>query len=212
MDDFKNKFKNDSNFKELQYLKEVHSDVIMGGCKLSKNMLDAKGNRSSGWPDGEMRGNKPYYSPKGWIGIGLKVEDRFDGGDNTWLGMFNIPGEWCVAYHGVGRGQDSDNVKSITKKIYEGGFKPGNVQAHQYCNNINKPGTKVDVGVYCTPKVDVACSYSGQSIINGKRYHTVIMVRVKRSIIRQCNDAEDYWVVNGTTDEIRPYRILYKEV
>ena len=78
MDDFKNKFKNDSNFKELQYLKEVHSDVIMGGCKLSKNMLDAKGNRSSGWPDGEMRGNKPYYSPKGWIGIGLKVEDRFD--------------------------------------------------------------------------------------------------------------------------------------
>ena len=212
MDDFKNKFKNDSNFKELQYLKEVHSDVIMGGCKLSKNMLDAKGNRSSGWPDGEMRGNKPYYSPKGWIGIGLKVEDRFDGGDNTWLGMFNIPGEWCVAYYGVGRGQDSDNVKSITKKIYEGGFKSGNKQVHKDHNNINKPGTKVGVGVYCTPKVDVARGYSGKSIINGKSYYTVIMVRVKPSAIRYCIDASDYWVVNGTTDEIRPYRILYKEV
>jgi hypothetical protein len=40
------------------------------------------------------------------------------------------------------------------------------------------------------------------------------MVRVKPSIIRQCNCdyAKDYWVVNGTKDEIRPYRILYKEV
>ena len=37
------------------------------------------------------------------------------------------------------------------------------------------------------------------------------MVRVKPEAIRGCEDREDYWVVNGTTDEIRPYRILYKE-
>ena len=37
------------------------------------------------------------------------------------------------------------------------------------------------------------------------------MVRVKPEAIRGCEDSEDYWVVNGTTDEIRPYRILYKE-
>ena len=37
------------------------------------------------------------------------------------------------------------------------------------------------------------------------------MLRVKPSSIRGCIDAKDYWVVNGTTDEIRPYRILYKK-
>ena len=37
------------------------------------------------------------------------------------------------------------------------------------------------------------------------------MVRVKPNAIRHCSDSGDYWVVNGTTDEIRPYRILYKK-
>ena len=42
------------------------------------------------------------------------------------------------------------------------------------------------------------------------------MVRVKPEVIRHCDSCDDskapnnYWVVNGTTDEIRPYRILYK--
>ena len=37
------------------------------------------------------------------------------------------------------------------------------------------------------------------------------MVRVKPDDIRNCKYINDYWVVNGTRDEIRPYRILYKE-
>ena len=42
------------------------------------------------------------------------------------------------------------------------------------------------------------------------------MVRVKPEAIRNCDICSDSkndndWVVNGTTDEIRPYRILYKE-
>jgi len=39
------------------------------------------------------------------------------------------------------------------------------------------------------------------------------MVRVRPDAIRCCENctlAKDYWVVNGTSDEIRPYRILYK--
>ena len=34
---------------------------------------------------------------------GLKVSKLFDGGDATWLGMENGPGEWAVAFHGVNR-------------------------------------------------------------------------------------------------------------
>ena len=37
------------------------------------------------------------------------------------------------------------------------------------------------------------------------------MVRVNPKAIRHCSDSGDYWVVDGTTNEIRPYRILYKK-
>ena len=208
LEEFKEKFKNDEEFKELSNLKEIHSDVIMGACKLSKNQLDERGNNFDGWAIGEKRGGKPYNSPVGWIGIGLKVLDKYN--NNNWIGCNGDPDEWCVAYHGVGRDKPSDNVKKITGLIYKGAFKPGENQVHRDCENLNKPGTKVGDGVYCTPNVDTAAGYSGISEINGKSYMTVLMVRVKPSAIRECSDGGDYWVVNGTTDEIRPYRILYK--
>ena len=36
------------------------------------------------------------------------------------------------------------------------------------------------------------------------------MTRVKPSAIRISENEKDYWVVDGTKNEIRPYRILYK--
>ena len=218
INDFLDKFKNENNeeFSELKYLKEIHSDVLMEGCKLTKNMLDSRGNRSEGWGIGEKRGNMEYDPPLGWIGIGLKVMDEYDDGDNTWIGMDNCEGEWCVAYHGVGR--DRDDVKKITGLIIKGQkqkFIIGANQAHSTCEDKFHKGKKVGDGAYCTPKISIAESYSGISTINGVDYETVIMVRVKPEAIRSCGEceyAEDYWVVNGTSDEIRPYRILYKKV
>ena len=208
---FMSKFKNDYEYKELSNLKEIHQDLVIGGCKLTKNQLDPRGNRNDGWGVGENRGGKPYNPPIGWNGIGLKVWDKY--GDNTWLGMSNSPGEWCVAYHGVGRGQSTKEVQKVTNLIYTGSFKKGSGQVHKDCQDINHYYQNVGEGVYCTPSIKTAESYSGESEVNGKRYKTVLMVRVKPNAIRQCNcsDARDYWVVNGTTDEIRPYRILYKQ-
>ena len=162
----------------------------MGACKLSKNQLDSRGNRSSGWGVNENRGNKPYYPPLGWIGIGLKVMDKYDN-NNTWIGMSNIPGEWCVAYHGVGNGQASDNVKNITGLIYKGRFKPGSGQACSNYDDIYHEGGKVGYGVYCTPKPEIAEGYAGISEINGKRYKTVLMVRVKPDAVRSHDGV--YW-------------------
>ena len=215
---FINKFKNDPEFKDLSNLKDIHEDIIMGAVKITRNNLDPNGNRTYGWPVGEKRGGKDYDSPIGWIGIGLKVLDKYDNGDNTWIGMANVPGEWCVAYHGVARGQDSDNVKKITGIIYNTTFKEGLNQAHENCDDQYHPGKKVGRGVYCTPTIATAEDlYAGISNINGTNYKTVLMVRVKPSAIRHCDTCEssrapyNYWVVNGTTDEIRPYRILYKK-
>ena len=215
---FINKFQNDPEFKELSNIKDIHEDVIMGGVKLNRSQLDRRGNRSDGWGVGEKRGGKDYDPPIGWTGIGLKVWDQYDGGDNTWIGMDNVSGEWCVAYHGVCSGQSSDNVKNITGIIYKTKqFKPGWRQAHEDCPDQYHPGKKVGKGVYCTPTIKTAEDYAGESNINGQIYKTVMMVRVKPKAIRHCDVCDDskapynYWVVNGTTDEIRPYRILYKK-
>ena len=212
---FINKFKNDPEFKELSNLKDIHEDVIMGAVKLSRNQLDPRGNRNDGWGVGEKRGGKDYDPPIGFNGIGLKVWDKY--GDNTWLGMDNAPGEWCVAYHGVANGQSSQNVKDVTGKIVKATFKKGSGQAHANCPDQYHPGKKVGDGVYCTPTIKTASEqYAGISEINGVKYKTVLMVRVKPSAIRHCDICSDsraphnYWVVNGTTDEIRPYRILYR--
>ena len=186
----------------------------MSACKLLRSQLDTRGNRCKGWAIGEKRGNKEYIPPIGWTGIGLKVIDEYE--NNKWIGMNNGPDEWCVAYHGVGRGQQSDKVKHITGLIYKGKqFNPGMNQVHKDCNDKFHSGQKVGVGVYCTPNIKTAEGYTGVSNINGKNYKTVLMVRVKPDSIRCCNKhdwAKDYWVVNGNTDEIRPYRILYKAI
>jgi len=212
---FKEKFKNDRNFQELNNLKEIHTDVIISICKLSKNQLDSRGNRCDNWGINEKRGNMPYDPPIGWIGIGLNVWDKYDNGNNTWIGMINCPREWCVAYHGVGNMQVSNQVKDITGRIISDNFKSGRGQAHECCDDKYHPGKKVGTGVYCTPNIKTAEEYSGVSEINGQKYKTVLMVRVRPDAIRCCREhsyAKDYWVINGTNDEIRPYRILYKKV
>ena len=214
LNDFKAKFKDDKEFQELNNLKEIHKDVLISVCKLSKNQLDSRGNRYDGWGENEKRGNMPYDPPKGWIGIGLNVLDKYDNGDNTWIGMENIKGEWCVAYHGVGQLEEPNKVKDIVSKIIRDKFKPGMGQEHEDCDDNNHPGKKVGKGVYCTPHIKTAEDYSGTSEINGQKYKTVLMVRVKPDAIRCCNCeyAKDYWVVDGTNNEIRPYRILYKKI
>ena len=95
------KFKNE---KELGTLKKVEQGIIVNGCILNPNMLDHRGNnKDGGWAGkGEKRGGELYIPPTGWTGYGLKVYNVY--GDNTWLGMNNSEGEWCVAYHCVARG------------------------------------------------------------------------------------------------------------
>ena len=70
------KFKQEKEFEDLKNLKDISVDAIMSACKLSKNQLDSRGNRSEGWAIDEMRGGKSYDPPIGWIGIGLKVMDK----------------------------------------------------------------------------------------------------------------------------------------
>ena len=211
VEEFKKKFQNDPDFKELNNLKGIHEDCIVSACRLTKAQLDPQGNRCERWGKGEKRGGLDYDPPLGYIGIGLKVMDNYPP-DNIWIGMKNIPGEWCVAYHGVGKKlTDSNEIKRVVGLISNYTIKPGERQKHENHDDIYHEGQKVGRGVYITPLIETAEQYAGICNINGKKYKVVMMVRVNPSARRGCSCFKDYWVVNGTPDEVRPYRILYKE-
>ena len=212
--EFEKKCKNSKELEELQYLEEVNHTLIMEGCKLSRNMLDPKGNRFSGWPVGEMRGGKPYNSPVGWLGFGLKVTGKYDNGSDDWLAYDGNENEWAVAYHGV-RTKMVSKLEDAVGSIAKTGFKVGKAQVYKDSVNVNQPGNQVGVGIYCSPSPDVLEAYASDStsstVIQGKHYIMGFMMRVKPDKIRYPAEEPDYWILNATDDEMRPYRILVKE-
>jgi hypothetical protein len=69
---------------------------------------------------------KDYIPPLKFKGYGLKVSKVYDNGNDTWLSMDNIEGEWYIAYHGTGGNE-------IVNKIMNEGFKAGNGQVYIRC-------------------------------------------------------------------------------
>ncbi len=69
--------------------------------------------------------------------------------------------------------------------------------------------------MYCSPDPNVLESYAkcfkSKTVVNGKKFMMGFMMRVKPDKIRFSNARRDYWVLDGTTNEMRPYRLLIKE-
>ena len=209
----KAKFKNDKEFKELQNLKDIQEDVIMGAMKLNKNLLDPRGNRCDwDWGYQYMKGGVYYDPPLGWIGIGLNVTNKYDRGDNAWL-AFDTPGAWDIAYYCAGSAQSNDELKKYAHLIRKSSFETRQRNKHEDCFDLNHLENKVGNGVYCTPYIKTAEDYCYETEINYVKYKLLFMVRVNPKSIRFCYHLHEngLWVVNGTDDEIRPYRILYKK-
>ena len=124
----------------------------------------------------------------------------------------------------LGTGGGCKTVEDAAHNVYTGGFKPGGGQACQNHKNINsryKPDPNdpnndhsktVGIGVYCSPDPNVMDSYAKYSSTNikGKTYKMGFMMRVKPDKIRISGNKKNFWVLNGTTDEMRPYRIMIK--
>ena len=190
---------------------DLVSEVIVNVMNLNPDLLSGLGNNLLGeWAQGENRGGRPYKPPNGWIGYGLNVLNKYDNGNNDWLACNGRPGEWCIAYHGACHGQSSDNVKKGIKSILETNLRPGGGQACRDHADLNHPGQKVGVGVYCSPDPSVIDGYAGIMNINGHNYMAGFMLRVKPDKIRISSSTQTYWVVNGDFSELRPYRLLIK--
>ena len=198
---------------EFKKIKEIEKSILLSGCKLNPSMLDSRGNnKDGGWGINEKRGGFDYYYPQGWIGYGLNVLDRFDDGDNIWLDYNNYDGEWAVAYHGVGSLLGQNEILDVIHEISENNLKSGLRQEYKDSNDFFHPGEKVGVGVYLSFKPTVIDGYCGVVNCGGKRYKLAFMTRVRPDRIRCPENKKDYWVINGTDNEVRPYRILIKEV
>ena len=80
---------------------EIIKEVMVNEIILSPDILDPKGDRYKGWGINESRGGEKYIPPlDGWIGIGLKVLNKYDD-NNNWLGYRHFNGEYSVAYYGL---------------------------------------------------------------------------------------------------------------
>ena len=100
----------------------------------------------------------------------------------------------------------------MIRSISENEFRNGHNNIHPGCDNITHSGNdKVDEGVYVTSNLETAKIFAGTIYYGGEICYTIFLVRVKENCIRQCacHDASDYWVVNGSPDEILPEKLLY---
>jgi len=184
--------------------------VLLEGCKLSSDIFEPEFDMEPiNWPQGKnYRGKLPYNPPYDYFGCALKVRGSYDSGDDTWLGHINIDGEFAVAYHGIRSNLDA--VKGIMNSYLKAG-------ANQNCRNdddMMHPGKKCGKGVYVTPDIKVAEEYTeGFGVFElNKTYRIVLQCRVNPKKIRQSARVPEYWILNGNGKEIRPYRILIKEV
>ena len=183
---------------------EIKEKPLLEGMILNTRMFDKKGNRLDGWGQGETRGGFPYYPPLGWTGYGIKVENHYDRGNNTWLKYDDSKeGVWSVVYHGT-------SLKYI-KSIMENGLKQGNRQLYRDKQDENHPNQTIGVGVYTTNKIEEAEDYSE----NVDGYVCVFMCRANPKLARiytyDASQKIQYWVLNGTSEDLRPYRLLIKK-
>lgn len=206
---------NGDKFYTSKYIKQIKKSLIIEGCKLNADNLDNKGDKVGLWSTEEKRGGMDYFPPKGWIAFGINVKDKYDNGDNDWLADDGNKNEWAVAYHGIRTKLSITLEEAVNSIITSGEFKTTNSQEYYDDEDVNHNGKKVGKGVYCSPNPNVMELYAKDSksttIINGKAYMIGLMLRVKPDKIRIPKKNKDYWVLKGTSDEIRPYRILVKE-
>ena len=191
---------------------DVRRDTLLEYIKLSPNFFETEFNRNvDSWEKNNFkRGGEKYTPPYGWKGFALRVLNKFDNGDNSWLGNEGKKGEWAIAYHGIGKGNEFKKLLNIVLNNLKNG--PG--QLYENLPNIrDNNNSLVGVGVYLAPDINEAERYSAKIELGERKgkYQFAIMCRVKPDKIREPGRYPFNWIVDDNYDCLRPYRILIKE-
>lgn len=209
-----NKFIEKYNVLKRQYIKPV-----LEALKFSPHLLDPLGDKYENWCSNNIRGGETYIPPsKDWYGIGIKVKDKYE--NNDWLGCNNKKGEYAIAYLGINNLLNKKELMIEETKKYSRDI--SNMVSHkvfQFEANINtkgfcceKCGPKCGNGICLFQDPQYAENGAGIVDIQGFRIKIILMCRVNPVKIRQPKNFPECWILNPTTDEIRPYRILIKKI
>ena len=201
------KFENNI-FNQWKELKLLTDNLLCNECKIKKEYFDYKGNFiNPNLSSNFIRGTEIYDPPYGWIGIGLKVEGKYENDD--WLTNNTNSSEWAIAYHGINSKISSDIVKKILKYIIIKDLKKGISKMESNSIDIRHSEKKVGEGVYLSPKINYAEKYAGIISFNDKKYKVLLMARVYIKEIRE-PEYTNFWVLDEKY--IRIYRVLLKEI
>ena len=174
-------------------ISEVDKTILLNGCRINKIWL--KKNKINKWEESNSnsselkRGGKPYIRPVGYIGFLINISKRYDDGNDDWYNI-NKKNEWSIAYY-----CKKEGINNYYKN-----------KVDQYHNNNN-----IEKGIYMTPNPEIMEKSCSELHYSGKKYKLGIMCRLRPDKIRCPNGVKNYWIINGTDNEIRPFRFLIKE-
>jgi len=195
---------------------EVKQQKNLKKLMFSADMIDTRGNMDYTNLGGtETRGGLPYYQPKGWIRIGLRVSGKY-GDNDRWLAMDGNQDEWAVGFHGLTDISKTNlivNGNLISKDDWNHGC-----QSYKNINmNTNNLYPLCGKGVYFGDKIQVCENngYTGSCTFAGKKVKLAFQCRLNPKEIRitHYSPSQAYIVPNQRNDNydnIRPYGILLK--
>ena len=194
---------------------EIDKKVMIDNLVYSKDILDRKGDRYQGWGINEKRGGEIYIPPlDGWMGIGLKVLDKYE--NNDWLSCRGIEGEYAIAYYGLNYYLNNnetfiedlnENISDIRNVFKEKTFISEDDKRSGILGFFRK---KCEGGVCLFQDPKYAELSARVFNIQGVEYKILLMCRVNPKKIRQPLRHDKFWILNPIPEEIRPYRILIK--
>ena len=202
-------------------IKKIEEKPFLEALQISPEILDSEGDRNKGWGKDEKRGGEDYIPPlDGWSGIGLKVKGKYDNGDNTWLDYKNKKGEFAIAYLGINNFLnerdiiigDLNNISTSLNEVNSTFINERIYKDDEDLRNktFNIKGSKCGDGICLFQNPKYAENSAGIIDLCGYRVKIMLMCRVDSKKIRQPKNCPQCWILNPTSDEVRPYRILVK--
>ena len=205
------------NRRDIELYNLYRNDIIirkknlLESVKFYLDFFDNKYNRlENNWErENFKRGGEKYNPPYFYKGFALRVLNKFDNGNNSWLDNNGNENEWAIGYHGIGKGNEFNKLLNIIKENLKSG--PG--QLFEYLPNIrDKNNSQIGIGVYLANDINEAEKYSDVVIVGQKRVKFIVMCRVNPKKIRETGNYPINWIVDDNYDSLRPYRILVKEI
>ena len=130
-----------NNLQGKNNINKIEEKPLLEALQISNNILDPKGNRFEGWGLNEKRGNEDCIRPTdNWQGYGIKVLEKYDNGNDDWLGYENIKGEFAVAYMGINNflGESQQILSDLNDYAIKIEKKPTNKIFRNDSNKLNK--------------------------------------------------------------------------